>query len=40
MTDPVVSILMDSERTNGEYTVVDCDVYIVMDSEVKTVQDH
>ena len=35
MTDPVVSILTVSEGTNGEYTVMDCDVYIVMDSEVK-----
>ena len=27
---------MDSEGTNGEYIVMDsCDVYIVMDSEVK-----
>ena len=26
---------MDSEGTNGEYIVMDCDVYIVMDSEAK-----
>ena len=30
-----MSILTVSEGTNGEYTVMDCDVYIVMDSEVK-----